>query len=77
MTAVTKISPVVDGAADPHRAGARVGGKLDGFHTLLQLIEVRDPVLEHGATVFGRLDTPGVAIQKLDADGLFQFRGRA
>ena len=60
-------------ASDPHFSGRGVGEKLDGLQRAAQVIEDSRPSIKQGATVFGRLDTLGVAIDQTHANGLFQF----
>src|SRR5437016_14373569 len=60
------------GTADPHLAAGWIGKKLDVPHALFQFIESCDPTLEEGATIDGRLDALGAAVEETNAECVLQ-----
>jgi len=65
------------GASDPNFSGSRVSEKLDIPHRLAQVIEHGRSTIEQGATIHGRFDPPGCALDQTHTNDVFQFRSRA
>src|SRR6266545_5616419 len=61
-------------ASNPQFPSRRVGKKLDILYRLAQDIEQSRSAIEQGATVLGRLDTLGVAVEQAHAECMLQFR---
>ena len=62
------------GASDPHFPSRRVGEELDVLRRLAQTIEHSHSAIKQGATVLGRIDALGVAVEQPHANSTFQFR---